>query len=518
MLDSLAILAVVGCQLTSIEPCFNSLTQLRKLCLQDNAIRKIENLENCVQLEELWLFSNKVVGMENFNKNSALSHLNLADNLIRRIGDVTSLTSLAHLDLSGNPIAELNAIDNISDLPMLEQLAFSSPLFESCPITELPNYQCYVLSTIAAPRFAMLDNVRVSKEQMQTALNEYVQLMGRMLSSIEDAENNYTSKVAKLEAETKADEDALSLLENKCMQQLSEVKDMVDKGRAKVEKEHLHLQDIRRGNEEKLRDELKVILEEYKDMVSEVLKEQEKALVEEGEVWNEIVKTSSFELRVHETLVEVMLSTQGKIVFAEIRKDSPEFLFVQNHFLEAKSSKLKVTGGCLIYNDSAEIDPNSPEPFHYAKLEVEEVGDFVERRRAKETYESLDECAKGIKGNGIIALCKNVAVVKDSAVYCLVFVMANKDSKKSFIDDKLAILMNSTIVFCFQAIEHATGQAEAAQRLREESHSEIHGNAQHTIGAPKASVGQTRRLSAHQSPSAGSRNHFLGRPTGHFQK
>ena len=417
------------------------------MCLQENAILKIENLCDCLRLEELWLFSNKIAAIENLDNNKGLKHLNLADNQIKRIDNVSCLTNLSHLDLSGNPITSLNAIDNLSDLSMLKQLAFSSPMFEPCAITELPNYRCYVLTTITAPNFSILDNERLTKEHIQTALNEYIQLTGRLLGNIEDIENIYQTKVNQLELETKADEDALSLMQEKCIQQLNEVKETVDKEGAKVEKEYTHLKDIRKGNEEKLKEEIKVIAEEYKTIINTVLKEHDKIIHEENEAWDTIMKAASLEVRVYEVLNEIMSNTKRTVVFAEIHNDSPEYLVIQKYFI---GTKVKITGACLIYNDCIEPDTESPDLFYYVKLEAEDLKDFLDNtKRPNNTYDSLDECTKTIKDNTVIAFCKRSALSREpqvNAVYCLVLVARDKETKKIHVDDKIALLLKTQTV------------------------------------------------------------------------
>ena len=174
---SLEILTVVGCTLTKIESSFGALVKLRKLCLQENKIAKIENLSKCNHLQQLWLFSNQISVIENLESNVALKDLNLADNHIKKVTGVSRLVNLQALDLSGNPINTLPCIDEIGELPLLEQVFFASPLFEPCPIAELPNYKAYVITTLTLPSLAVIDDERLTPEQLQNYKNEYVQLI-----------------------------------------------------------------------------------------------------------------------------------------------------------------------------------------------------------------------------------------------------------------------------------------------------------------------------------------------------
>jgi len=463
--------------LTKIEPCFRHLLKLRKLALQENQISKIENIGKCTNLQQLWLFSNKITQIENLDTNIMLKDLNLADNQIKKITNISRLVNLASLDLSGNPIINLPFIDEISELPSLEALFFASPHFEQCPIALLPNYRTYILTTINSSAFMILDDEKITPEELHNSRNEYVQLMNKMASNIEEIENSHLTTLLQLDSKSKEDEDALDLLREKCIEQLEEVKETIDKGRQKITKEHEHLQEIRNESEEKLKNDLAEISKEYQKKITELIKNEEEILTENNEKWDNIVDQASYEKNTFEILVELMFSSQGKILYAEISKDSPEYLFLQNQFgTVPKSNKINIFNACLIYNTiegesemsspikNTEINP-SKQLFSYARIQIDELSNvLLGKSKPKEFDKNLEECTKKIIENTLILLYKKDLTNSPAKLSCkniYAVIMAapikrdsdedlnnNKENLKNIAnDEKLAILVNSTSVF-----------------------------------------------------------------------
>ena len=73
---------------------------LRELLLQQNAISRIEGLDNCPRLQRLWLWSNKISRIEGLANCGELREVWLQDNKISRIG---GLNALVHLQSLGAP-------------------------------------------------------------------------------------------------------------------------------------------------------------------------------------------------------------------------------------------------------------------------------------------------------------------------------------------------------------------------------------------------------------------------------
>ena len=432
---SLDMLVVIGCGLTKIESCVNKLVRLRKLFLQENKITQIENLSDCCHLEQLSLFSNKILEVDNLDSNVMLRELNLADNRIKKLNNLSRLINLHTLDLSGNPIKSFSEIDQLKELPMIEQLSFGSPLFEACPITSLPDYKSHIQKTIGSLR--LLDGVKLSFDN--DTHREYVRLVEQMNVNISEMECNQERKLLQLDSELKVNEDALNGLRDMCVKQLEDVKETIETGRKRIESEQLQMQHLRKVNEKKLVEDLKEILDQYKKKLNEVIKDEENKLVDENIMWNNKLEEVNFEKAVYETLINVMFSTNGKILYAELEGDSPEFSLIQSLFSKVKSKSVSILSACLIHNENNK--PNDDKKiFSYAQIDLSVLESFLKNKTHINTTNSLDDCLKDIESNSIIAIYKDT-------IHSLAIITVNKKQPKTNKDPRLNILITSPTVY-----------------------------------------------------------------------
>ena len=103
-LNKLSKINLTANNLETIPDIFHSLTDLKILILNNNKIKKIENLENCTKLEKLELRGNKITKIENLNNLQNLKKLTLSCNLIANIeeNDLPKIDELTELGLFGN--------------------------------------------------------------------------------------------------------------------------------------------------------------------------------------------------------------------------------------------------------------------------------------------------------------------------------------------------------------------------------------------------------------------------------
>nr|CDS25689.2 brefeldin A inhibited guanine [Hymenolepis microstoma] len=93
----------------------------RKLCLRNNLIKLIENLEPLAEvLEDLDLYDNQITKIENLDCLKVLEILDLSYNRIRMIENLDSLKSLTKLYLVNNKISTIENLSGLHNLTMLE--------------------------------------------------------------------------------------------------------------------------------------------------------------------------------------------------------------------------------------------------------------------------------------------------------------------------------------------------------------------------------------------------------------
>ncbi|CAH2246738.1 phosphatase 1 regulatory subunit 7 [Pelobates cultripes] len=99
---------------------FEVLRKVKTLCLRQNLIKLIENLELLTTLTELDLYDNQIRKIQNLDNLSQLEILDLSFNLLRRIDGLDTLTQLRRLYLVNNKITRIENLVYLTQLRLLE--------------------------------------------------------------------------------------------------------------------------------------------------------------------------------------------------------------------------------------------------------------------------------------------------------------------------------------------------------------------------------------------------------------
>lgn len=188
-------------------------SKLRSITLIQQAISKIEGLDNCLELERLLLNENRIRKVEGLEKCASLKRLYLCSNLIEEIGTglaglrklevlwlaenqmsslqgLQSVPSLSELNVARNRLSTaINAFDgnpnlksvNLADNRIgsfrevlelarhgsLRELSFADPDWGDNPICQLCNYQTYILFHLS--QLQVHDRIRVGEEELSAA-------------------------------------------------------------------------------------------------------------------------------------------------------------------------------------------------------------------------------------------------------------------------------------------------------------------------------------------------------------
>lgn len=121
--QNLSHLDFTGNLLTQIDTSIRTATNLRKLVLEQNRIRNLQNLADLPHLQVLSLSVNLIADCSDWHLELGnLVTLKLAQNQIKHLKGLRKLLSLVNLDLSCNQIEDLEEVDNVACLPLLETL------------------------------------------------------------------------------------------------------------------------------------------------------------------------------------------------------------------------------------------------------------------------------------------------------------------------------------------------------------------------------------------------------------
>lgn len=167
---------------------------LETLFLNDNRIKRIENLQNNLKLKKLYIGGNQITDVSGIKclRNLEVVHLHdnvikqvdavgmcgmlrclwLAGNQISEIGrNLDALKHLEELNLAGNLISDLNEIRNLARLSFVKNLSLSEPHFGDNPVCNLCNYHTYALHYMS--HLSELDAIKISDQAKRMALATY---------------------------------------------------------------------------------------------------------------------------------------------------------------------------------------------------------------------------------------------------------------------------------------------------------------------------------------------------------
>ena len=144
----------LGYTLTSLTLCDQSITvmenldlpNLRELFLHRNNITRIEGLMGCQRLKKLWLFQNKITHIEGLHAVPEMEELWLHANHITSLEGIDVCGSLTNLGVAGNPISNFQELQHLSDMGQMVELTLSDVHFGRAPLVDDVGYKEYVLT------------------------------------------------------------------------------------------------------------------------------------------------------------------------------------------------------------------------------------------------------------------------------------------------------------------------------------------------------------------------------------
>ncbi|CAG8593545.1 4753_t:CDS:10, partial [Dentiscutata heterogama] len=173
--------------ITKIEG-YETMTNLEDLDLYDNRISYIENLEMLKNLVSLDLSYNKIKVIENLEELTCLKNLYFVQNKITIIQNLDSLINIINLELGGNRI---RVIENLDSLVNLEQLWLGKN-----KITELQNMENLKNLKILSIQSNRLTQIK----GLEGLINlEEIYLSHNGINELEGFENNKIENIAHLE-------------------------------------------------------------------------------------------------------------------------------------------------------------------------------------------------------------------------------------------------------------------------------------------------------------------------------
>ncbi|XP_034478497.1 nischarin [Drosophila innubila] len=165
--NELCELDLTGNLLTQIDGSVRTAPKLRRLVLEQNRIRNIQNLAELPHLQMLSLSGNLIAECVDWHLTMGnLVTLKLSQNKIKSLSGLRKLLSLVNLDLSCNLIDDLKEVDFVANLPLLETLRLTGN-----PLAGSVDYRPRVLARFHGRAAEIsLDNEPGTQQEMDMAL------------------------------------------------------------------------------------------------------------------------------------------------------------------------------------------------------------------------------------------------------------------------------------------------------------------------------------------------------------
>ncbi|CAG8439672.1 10901_t:CDS:10 [Ambispora gerdemannii] len=180
--------------ITKIEGLEN-LKSLKEIDFYDNKISYIENLDNQINLESLDLSFNKIKVIENVNHLIKLTNIYFVQNKIKTIQNLENLVNLTNLELGANSIRK---IENLSSFVNLEQLWLGKNKIRE--LENLDNLKNLKILSIQSNRLTRLEGLEglVNLEELYLSHNGIKKIEGLENNKklrILDISNNFFTKI-----------------------------------------------------------------------------------------------------------------------------------------------------------------------------------------------------------------------------------------------------------------------------------------------------------------------------------
>mmetsp|Transcript_27366 Transcript_27366/g.49256 ORF Transcript_27366/g.49256 Transcript_27366/m.49256 type:complete len:432 (-) Transcript_27366:838-2133(-) len=318
---------------------------------------------------------------------------------------------------------------------MLKRLSFADENFEACPIAKEPGYREYILTSVSSPVFSELDNVRVSTESREQARRTFIEAAMKLQENLNEIEGEHNSMLQHLEAKHRESEEQLKYVHRMLVDDLHGLKSDVDAGRQLVLKEQERLNSLRVHSEAKLKQDLSRIQAKFVKEVDKLVEEQGAKFVNHEEMQQEALIVLDFERDLALTLIDLLYSSQGKIIYSESQEFSAEYKYIQSLTQDLQSTSFNLHKVYQIA-DARSVDQTD---FCFVSLNLKDLQPFMTQRTASSRlycFNSASECLRGLSPPCLLLICRGVSKEDNAA-------LTKQDMARLTVDYITSLIRNS---------------------------------------------------------------------------
>ena len=252
----------------------------------------------------------------------------MQDNKITKVENLENLVNLQEIHLSENPFSSFNSISKISSLSIIHTLSFGGLDFSPAPVYKQEGYKSFVLTTVTSDYLRVLDGEYVSNETKEGVRKDYMQEAIRLQDKLNTVEQEHRATLMHLDSKNKENEEQLNYIQRMLVDDLHSLRTEIEAGKSKIIEEHNRLKALRHKSEECFKSEIAGLQMKYNKEIEKIVKEQQDLIQKENSIYEESISALEFEEKVATILIEVLYSSEGRVIYSELSQTSPEFRFI----------------------------------------------------------------------------------------------------------------------------------------------------------------------------------------------
>lgn len=355
---------------------------------------------------------------------------------------LSSLVNLQELHLSENPILTFDDIKEVSGLSVIRNLSFGGPDFAVCSVTELDGYSEFVLTTATSPYLQVLDGKSISQDTRESARNDYIQEALKMQERLSSIEHEHRTLLMHLDSKNRENEEQLKYIQRMLVDDLHALRTEIDTGKGKILKENSRLKSLKNKSEETLKQDLQIIKGKYSKELDRVYRNLQEQAQNESAQYEETIRALEFEERIAVSLIDILYTTEGKVIYNELSQSHPEYKFVEN-IAQFKSFKNNYVDIRKVYQIADSMPKEAAYTYYFLRVLEEELKQLLIDRSfsdEKELKTSLMSCLKDEKGNFLVFIVRATENLGEAGDYLTLY---ESDLDKIIFDYLLLIQQSS---------------------------------------------------------------------------
>ena len=249
--------------LTTIEENSFCLPVLQELHIHRNNLKNVSGLTGCPKVKKLWIFQNQLESLEGVQAMLGLEELWAQSNVLKSLDGIEFCRNMVNLGLAGNPISDFSEIRRLKSLSSLKSLSMNDVHFGRCPLTFEPAYKEFVIT--ALKQLSLLDDIQITQAAVQSATSAFHNEMINFRAASNRVGGSFSESIDSIDAEFKGKERYSSSLEREMLAAMCDLEHLVAQNRKTVEGQVQAHKSLTEQNMSSLKHKFEFLLRDIQD-------------------------------------------------------------------------------------------------------------------------------------------------------------------------------------------------------------------------------------------------------------